>query len=190
MKKLIYGFLIASMLFGGGVAFAYDDGTVINTKEESGGYASDPVRVYQLVRYPETSAGDSNINNALSTGDVVVWDCVSDDGVTVNVLLASNSQDAVAGVVVSANISTDQIATSASEDVGRRNWGYIQTYGFNDTVKVGDATLAGQALEVGTGNLARWAVASNQNTGSGVQFAFAYDVETKNTSADVFIRNR
>jgi len=186
MKKLFYSFLLASFLIGGGVAIAYNDGSAVNNKEASGGSAADPVRVYTLVRYPNTT----DVGVALSAGDVVIWDCVSDDGVTVNLVTVAGSSDAVAGVVVSSTIPTADQANTAAGDIGRRNWGYIQTYGVNSTVNIiSGPAVAGQSLIAS--DTARYAT-----SGVTVQAAtqkrtlgFAYDASSSGQS-EAFIMTR
>lgn len=144
MKKLLFSLLIISLIIGGGVALAYDDGGRPNLKFSSGGTAADSLNILVLVRNPEVSAPTATFTGDLSKGDCVVWDCVSKDGVTVNVVTRGTSTDAVAGVVVSTKIPTDDnVGTYASDEIGRRNWGYIQIYGSCDTVNIdgGSATV-------------------------------------------------
>lgn len=194
MKKL-YSILFAGLLLSGGVAFAYNDGGNVNIKESSGGSAADPVRVYQLVRWADISAAQSN---PLSAGDVVVWDCISDDGVTVGLVGTvgpANSTDAVAGVVVSTTIPSADMANTAAGDIGHRNWGYIQTYGFSSNCMISSAN---GTLIVGEGLIpsatARYAVGRSKSdsvSGNYGVFAFAYDATSATSNGnEVFVKNR
>ena len=197
MKKFLFSILLAISLVGSGLAFAYNDGGAVNNKEMSNGSPADPVRNYVLVRWPEVTTGDSQLatGNALSAGDVVVWDCLSDDGVTVNISSVISSADAVAGFVV-ATITQDTVAAvSAVADIGHRNWGFVQNYGpILAGAKTSGTLTAGQAIAPGSGNLARYAVPAQgtvTQTNTRVIFGFAYDAESgTNTAADVFVRNR
>lgn len=193
MKKLFA--FIATLALLGGVAFAaYDEGTAINNKEKSAGNPSTPVRVYQLVYYPEVHANVASI----SAGEVLFWDIISDDGVTVNrpaVLTKSTgatSADSVAGVAVGA-IPTCDTAAGASSSIGSRSWGYIQTYGPNSATLVSSTVAAGQALEADPVNPGYAKGFLNQDASAGNAgsiFAFAYDAVSSSGQAEVFIKNR
>lgn len=130
MKKLFRFVLTLSVLLGigsGQFVYAYDaDGNPNVKREIAGGLATQAYREYQLVRFALTGASTA----PLTAGDVVVGDCVSDDGITVAVPGSTNSADAVRGVVVSATINTCDVSGSTpTTDFGRRNWGYIQVKG-------------------------------------------------------------
>lgn len=196
MKKLLVLVIALSLMLGGAVAFAYDEGGEINIKESSFGSASDPVRVYQLVRYPNFGP---TIGTSLSAGDVVIWDLISDDGVTVNIIgpgAISASNDAVAGVVVGAIPTADNQASSAAADIGRRNWGYIQTYGLGSAYLDKGAHTAGLGIRASTSarqagpiSVATATTAVGAGYGS---LGFAMDTCAAGTEAktDVFIRCR
>lgn len=190
MKKLIYSFIIASFLFCGGVSFAYDEGVETHKIEESGGPAATAVRVYTLVRYPEINPVRPDGLRGISAGDVVVWDTVSDDGLTVNYLDRTGSTDSVAGVVVTDTIPTADVTGTASETAGRRNWGYIQTYGLNTNVQIEATTVAGQSLIVHPTHNG-WAMPADDDTVVSRVFGFAYDAESSdNADAEAFINIR
>lgn len=190
MKKF-FSLLLCALLIGGALpnAYAYNDGGNVNQKEVSGGSPSDPCRVYQLVRY-----GEVGVNMpSLSSGDVVSWDVISDDGVSVNkggyLSTAFVSADAVAGVVVSLTIPTADSTGTASESIGKRNWGYIQTYGLNTDCQVSAAMNAGEGL-IMSGSVPGFASPRGTVFNQKV-FGFAYDTETgSNGGAEVFINNR
>jgi hypothetical protein len=106
----------------------------------TGRYASDPHRTFRMVRYGNPTQTAVN----LTAGNIVIWDTTSSpaaqDGVTV--CLTTTSSDArVAGQMVTTVASRDSDTTltawtgphCASEDVGLRNWGWLQTYGLSTT---------------------------------------------------------
>lgn len=163
-----------------GLAYAYDgDGNVAKRREVDGATAYTPYREYQLVRY-----GNSGANGVqLSAGDVVVGDCVSDDGITVDVVSATSSPDAVRGVVVSVTIPTcDVTGSTAQTDYGRRNWGYIQTKGFCQKINMTTGLLAGGSVVASSGS-PRYAGAptyANQRS-----MGFAYSSSTAGSSNTV-----
>lgn len=174
MKKLFSLFAILALVSG--VAYAYDaDGNPNTKREVDGAPAWVPYREYQLVRWAENSPGTSTW---LTAGDVVVRDCISDDGVTIG-LVATASTDAVAGVVVSVNIPTaDSVGTTAQTDYGRRNWGYIQVSGHCAKVNVTGGGAAGSTLVAST--TARYATAPNGVPASGQKaLGFAYDASSQ-----------
>ena len=183
MKKLISLFAILTMF--GGIAFAYDgDGNASNKREINGAQGYVAYREYQLVRYAEN--GPNGVQ--LSAGDVVVADCVSDDGITVAILGATNSVDAVKGVVVSPTIGTaDSVGTTPGIDFGRRNWGYIQVKGLCTKVNVtGGPTTAGSTL-VASGTYARYATKSSVTAFGQRALGFALDASEEGNASDVNI---
>lgn len=188
MKKLFLLLIIAASLFGGN-AFAYNDDGNVNIKETSGGSNADPVRVYMLVRYPEIQASANFL--ALSAGDVVVWDTISDDGVTINRVQASGqSRDAVAGIVV-ATITADVASSSAVNDIGRKNWGYIQTYGICTTAKTSSAiNFAGQNIAASNTSGFVTAIEQAAANNNAARLGFAYDTASAGASVEVFINTR
>ncbi len=182
MKRLLS--IVAILSLVSGVAFAYDADGNINTKRQiDGAPASVAYREYQLVRWGENGASPTGGN--LSAGDVVVGDCVSDDGITVAIIGTTNSIDAVRGVVVSPAIQTcDVVGTTAITDFGRRNWGYIQVKGFCTKVNVYAGGVAGSAL-VAAGQ-ARCATAAPNNPGLRT-LGFAYDASESGNANKVEI---
>lgn len=144
MKRMFSFVAILSLVSG--LAYAYtDDGNVNVKREMQGAPASVAYREYQLVRWAEN--GPSPTGGNLSAGDVVVGDCVSDDGITIAIVGSTNSVDAVRGVVVSPSIqSCDTTGTTAITDFGRRNWGYIQVRGLCTKVNTYAGGVAGSSL--------------------------------------------
>lgn len=189
MKKRLFSlFVILSMLSG--MAYAYDaDGNANKKREIDGAPGFLAYREYLLVRWAENGASPTGGN--LSAGDVVVADCVSDDGVTVALVSATNSIDAVRGVVVSSTIqSCDVTGTTSTTDFGRRNWGYIQVKGF--TIKcnvINGPVVAGGSLVAST--TARNATAASFVTtgtiGSHKLLGFAYDASADGVNSEAHI---
>lgn len=198
MKKLFISLLAIASLIGGGLSYAYYDeggnGGAPNVKDTSGGPVGTPVRVYTLVRYPVFSP---NVPS-LSAGDVVLWDTISDDGITINTMGEGGvtiSNDAVAGVVASLAIPTADVqGNTATQDVGRRNWGYIQTYGLNTDCNIDGTTITvGQALI--PSSVARKASATVGANTNDISIAnplgFAFDAtSTSANGRKVFVRTR
>jgi len=126
MRKLLS--LSAALMFVATQAFAVSlpspDGTTQN-KRQVGGLRSDAVRVVQLVRYANQGPDAATINS----GEVVVWDTTSADGVTITTTTTS-ADGAIAGIAAT-DIETADTTTStgASGDTFGRNWGYITIYG-------------------------------------------------------------
>lgn len=171
--------LILAVLFGiaSGVAFAYDEGSQRNTKLAHPGLDADPVRVITLVRYAESAQNEL----PLSAGDVVLWDCLSDDGVTVGLLSSINSRDAVAGVAVGTIPTAEVGGFSAANDAGKRNWGYIQIEGLCTFVNIAPTSgVAGSALIASP--TARCATTSTATLGPTRVLGFAYDASSTGQS--------
>lgn len=175
--------LILAVLFGiaSGVAFAYDEGSQRNTKLAHPGLDADPIRVITLVRYAESAQNELPI----SAGDVVIWDCLSDDGVTVGLLSSINSRDAVAGVAVGTIPTAEVGGFSAVNDSGKRNWGYIQIKGLCTFVNIAPTSgVVGSALVASA--TARNATTSTLQQGPSRTLGFAYDA-TSTGQSDAFI---
>jgi hypothetical protein len=129
MKKVTL-LVVLAILLGGVVAYAVPDPANDGIIKRVIGKSQDtPTRVYQLCRY---AARGANIGS-ISTNEVVAWDTNSDDGVTIGVTTTNTSgtscNNAIAGVAVTAFETANSDSTSAADDAGRRNWGYIQVYG-------------------------------------------------------------
>ena len=118
---------------------------------------------------------------------MVVWDCISDDGVTAG-LVGTASTDAVAGVVVSVNIPTaDAVGTTAQTDYGRRNWGYVQVKGLCTKVNITAGPGAGSSIAASTtSRYATTAAAGAVTAGSSIivpkPMGFAYDASSQGQS--------
>lgn len=90
-----------------------------------GGMPSDPGRIFRLVRYVPRAAGPDAAT--LAAESIVIWDCTSDDGVTVTETTTSYDS-AVAGIIKWAALTPDAVRT-VTADIGERNWTWLQTYG-------------------------------------------------------------
>lgn len=136
MRKLLIS-LSALALFVSGTAFAFNDSTFGGQmiKRQTGTRASEGVRVLKLVRYPMSG----NSVTMLSSGDAVVYSLVSDDGISV-ITTTTSADNSFAGIVV-ANIPSSDGAggTSARDDEGKPNWGYILVHGMGNA----NVTLGG-----------------------------------------------
>lgn len=179
MKKQIIA-LFAILALIGNVAYAYDaDGNANVKRQVDGAPAYFAYREYQLVRYP---ASGNQIS--LSAGDVVLRDCISDDGISVNLASQGTSVDAVAGVVVSATIPTaDVVGTTAQTDFGRRNWGYIQVKGLCTYANVNGGTATSGSSLIASSTLPRYATASTGSAATTQRLlGFAYDASAQGQS--------
>lgn len=131
MKKVIIALFLGLALSVSSYAATPSEPTNPGIIERITGSTQDnPTRVYILVRYASRDGGVGT-NNAptLAAGSAVIWDLISDDGVTIKTTTTSGDP-AFAGIVTTAILSAETANTSfASDDNGKRNWGYIQTYG-------------------------------------------------------------
>lgn len=137
MKKLLIlaAFLVHSFA---GTAFAYDspsfDGWTDKSKDRA--QQGNPVRVLKLVR------NSSQTVNAgvISTESAVVYDTISDDGVTVRMASAS-ADGAFAGIAVTQIQTADTAgAARAQDDAGKRNWGWILVHGPTTVLAIAGGT--------------------------------------------------
>lgn len=195
MKKLFLFVLLAALLLPGVALATYNEGSAVHRIESSGGSAADPVRMYMLVRNPNNGQND----RSMTADDVVIWDILTDDGVTVNYQSKLNmdviSRECVAGVVVGTIPTTDN-ANAAASQVGLSNWGYIQTYGLGTCKMTGNQLgnwVSGDALIMS--NVEPYATTEAPlQLGNRGKFGFAMDSGTQGTigsnSNEVFIRCR
>ena len=133
---------LMALVLSGGVAIAYDQPTytTYNELRNAGGRQSEPVRVLKLVRNPsrDTTATGWISVTGIQSGDAVRYDCVSDDGVTVGYSVVTSRDTAFAGIACTLIPSADAASSSALDDIGRRNWGWIVVHGPADAnVKAG-----------------------------------------------------
>lgn len=179
MKKSIFA-VLALLVMASGVAHAYSEGSASpSEKRGTGAPGYVPYKEVQLIRFAE------NAPNAvgLSAGDVVLWNTVSDDGVTVMLAASGVSVDAVAGVIVSPIIGTaETVGTTPGIDYGRRNWGYMQVRGYCPTVNItsgpdsaGGALYASTTARYATGQSATYSDVSRS-------MGFAYDAASSGQS--------
>lgn len=150
MKKFLIALLVAALVMPMGLAYARagldGDGGDIGGKA----YDWSPERTFRWVRYiPETQ---SNTSATLSAESIVIWSLTSADGVTVT-RTTTSGDTAVAGVVKWA-ILTHEAGTwgnTAQEDYGKRNWGWLQTYGLGEVHIWSPDAVATAGWAFGTG---------------------------------------
>lgn len=153
MKKIAFILLAALLVCGmSSLSFAAnrsmgDDGGWVAPKA----YDWSPERTFRWVRYvaPSTSAALISTESKLTADSIVIWDCTSDDGVTVTTTTTSYDS-AVAGVVLN-DILTPDLNTdgnSAQNSYSKRNWGWLQTYGL---AEVSGMTLGTAAVKSAVG---------------------------------------
>lgn len=126
MNKLRFASLALGMLLVSSLAFAYPDEPTFESVTKLGpnqrqGVA---VREIKLVRYTSRDANAITINS----GDAVVYDTNSDDGVSIR-RTTTSADGALAGILVTQILTADGNSTSALDDAGRRNWGWALVHG-------------------------------------------------------------
>lgn len=129
MKKILLALSLALVVAA--PAFAIDDPNFANyvIKRGTGARQSEAVREVRLVRYGVQGNAGLSQTRDLASRDLVVWDTVSDDGVSVR-MTATSTDGAIAGIVASATIQTaDGVQNWVGEADGKRNWGWIVVSG-------------------------------------------------------------
>lgn len=191
MKRIFTLFVIAAFLLAGGVAYAApgvgQDGGEISTKA----YNWSPERTFRWVRY-QPAVGTGNYLNipSLTKDSIVIWDTISDDGVTVTTTTTSNDPR-VAGIVLYAIATPEVCGQFASADNAKRNYGWLQTYGKCNVnmMTLGDS-VAGGAM--GTGSTSGQASSFTASTTSGMtngNAGFYYDAGTAGaTGVECFLK--
>lgn len=112
--------------------------------------------IFFVGRFGRTNALGT-AGNMVSKDRVVIWDAVSDDGVTINTSTTSN--DSLAAGVTMDDIPGSSRDNTATLDLSYPNWGRIQTWGKHAAVSWDQSTAGGASslLAVGSmvGNSAR-----------------------------------
>lgn len=150
MRKIF--FILFAVLFIAGQVLAATPGYRMNPGTGDilgqGKYQQDPHKIFRMVRYkPPTWDGSST----LAADSIVIWNLdntYGDDGITVTTTTTS-SDSAVAGIIVTQALTPDADSTTAAEDVGKRNWTWLQTYG-KSQVDVLLAAYSGAAMGTST----------------------------------------
>lgn len=210
MKKLFIVALIALFVAGAiGVGYAVNPsgpGYAGDISGQQGRYAGDAQRTFRLVRHGAGSTTTWTSAAALTAGQIVIWDSTANpygaDGVTVTTT-ATTGDARVAGVIITAiptrdaSVSSIQgtlTVTTASEDVGQANWGWLQTYGLSAvkvttspstaiTVAAGDAVGCGSTTGTVNKFLANASTASaNGNAG------FSYETIAAGSTGYIFLK--
>ena len=151
MKKILSIVLVALLVAG--VALAATPGYRVSPgtgeiKHNGGGMQYDPGKTFRMVRYVPTSGTADSAT--LASGSIVVWDTVSDDGVTITTTTTSYDTT-VAGIIVQNALTPDTLGKSVSDDAGKRNWTWLQTHGLSTVRIQSDSTEvdAGDAMSCG-----------------------------------------
>lgn len=205
MKKFIVVALIAltAISFGYELSFAMSGpgypGDILGMS--TGRQASDPHRTFRFVRYK----GNAYYTGKCTAGTPVCWNITEDDGVTVTTAGTISNDSAYAGVVVTDITSYDVLATTTSsvntytaeDDQGRRNWGFLQTYGLCTVTGIGATQItAGNAVGI-TGSTSTTAlpgvtnfVASTSIPSCNGKLGFACETGTYSATSeiDVFLQ--
>ncbi len=128
-KYLVLALTLLTVTFGvSSSAFAVNKPDSIGMiKRVTGSGEDTPTRVYKLVRYGSNT--NLGTNPSISAGEAVVYDTISDDGITIR-RSTTSGDGAFAGIAVTEIPTSDaSTGTAASDDLGRRNWGYIIVHG-------------------------------------------------------------
>jgi hypothetical protein len=147
MRKILACLLILAFVFSG-IAQAMPTLTETGEIRGQGKYPFEPHRTFRLVRYVPLGTGttENKYLNRLTPDHLVRWvsGAKSGDGVSVCDSFVSND-NRIAGVIVSTILTPEpgNYSNSATQDVGERNWGWLQTYGLariscGTTVSEGD----------------------------------------------------
>jgi len=165
MKNLFRFFLVALFIVGlvysaEAVTNDYASQNVEILGASGGALGTTPPTVIMKVRYSRMDATPQSSGSVIS-GDVLIWDTNSADGITVSRCVVDSPNDTVyfAGVAVTDILSADSTSTIAVT----RNWGYMAVKGYclakvdtsesatGEKLTLGGATLVGAFQTVTTG---------------------------------------
>jgi len=148
MKK-VFSILLVALLIAG-VAFASPGNQVSPGAGDivaKHGAMSTPDRTFRLVRFMPPARALA-YSPSLTKDSIVIWDTVSQDGVTVTTTTTSGDCR-VAGIAVVTFLTPEVLGKTASDDMNGRSWGWIQTYGLCN-MRIGATGTAANSV-IGTG---------------------------------------
>lgn len=146
MKKLFSLILVAMLLTGFAAHADQPTGDGYSIMGQGGQAGLTPRTLVIPVRYGLRSA----VALSLSSGDVVIWDTTSADGMTISACVTDNDST-FAGVL----ISTIQTADSSSLRRNSRNWGKMAIKGYCLAKVDTSASTAGMAIVPNGATLSR-----------------------------------
>ena len=120
MRKLYSLLLIALSVMVSSTAYAANDPTYGSWENGSSATTDrEPTRVLRFFRFSDYDANDTTI----ASGDALVLDNVSDDGITV-IRTTSSADSALVAIACVAIPTADTSSTTFRDDRGHRNWGW------------------------------------------------------------------
>lgn len=194
MKKILV--ISLAILFVMGIAteaFAATPGNMLSPgqgdKLGQGSLPGQAHRIFRLVRYVPAS-GTAN-STTLTKDSIVIFCTTSDDGCTITTTTTSGDSR-VAGIVVQAALTPDVLGRTATQDIGGRNWTWLQTYGKSqaDFAAVNILT-AGYAFGCSgeAGMATFWPIDGAVSTTTAGNAGFVFDdVAAGATDVEVFLR--
>lgn len=131
-------------------------------------------------------ARNSMASTAISKDQVVVWDAISKDGVSVRTTTTS-ADGLVAGIALD-NIPAASDDNTAAVDESNPNWGRIQTWGLYDNALIaGGNSFASGARLCASGTAGRLSACTTSTDGTQVGVALETGTGASGT-VDLFVR--
>lgn len=195
MRKFLV--LLVAVLFSCGIAFASDNALSKSPGAGDimfqGNLVSDPGKIFRVVRYipenPGATAALSANCPSLTADSIVVWDDLSDDGVTITTTIISGDAT-VAGIVPITILTPDVIGQTAAKDLGRRNWGWLQTYGKSEATISSLSAISAAGVKLGTGTFPGTSTGTTGAADTSKAAGFFYDSALASaTDVEVFLIN-
>jgi len=192
MRK--FKLLLAILLIVGLVSSVYAATYNFNADGQKGGTGvgdimgqgksqAEPHKTFRMVRW--MNAGGATRYTA-SADFIVVWNATAsgDDGITVSTTTTTGDA-AVAGVLANnVTLVSTEIRQYATDDTGRRNWVWLQTYGLC-RVDTQGIVVAGDAMGTGSiaGKAADWIASASDPTVNG-NAGFFYEGDSTSSGTE------
>ena len=194
MNKKVFVLLVCAVLFVSGMAFAAitgdDVSPGIGDKLGQGKMPSDAHKIFRLVRYMPQQGANANAE-IVSPDSIVIWDLTSDDGVTVTLTTVSGDS-AVAGILVNGCLTPETVGKTAAEDIGKRHWNWMQTYGPSEVnMQIGGLNIpVGGAFgcSAANGQATGFVGTAGVTTAQGMAGFVLDDVTSTGLAKEVFLR--
>lgn len=149
MKKILSIFTAFTLLFG---VWLFPEVSLADVQIDRGQQLSTAPVKFQVVRFGRRRSPlgavdpQGNNGNVISSGSVVVWDGVSNDGVSINI--TGTSHDGMVAGIMMDTITGSSSDNTAAQDESQSNWGRMQCWGRFD-----EARWAGHSFPDGAGAL-------------------------------------
>jgi hypothetical protein len=153
MKKIFSVVLVALFLVGlasMGYSESYEAKNAVILAPFGGPEGISPATEIVRVRYGRMCT-DPQTDETIASGDVLIWDCNSSDGITISRSISDVPTGGFAGVAVTTIQTSDSVTVRGSD----RSWGYMLIRGYGlAKIDTSESTTGGELVQNGATRVA------------------------------------